>query len=306
MAETGNIQYLTQEQIDKKKWDDCIDKASNGLIYGYSFYLDHMSKQWDALVLNDYEAVMPLPWNRKYGIHYLYQPFLTAQLGLFGNQITKTLLDSFLKAIPSRFKYWDICLNHHNLYGLDAFNLFQRSNYVLELNKKYEELLGAYRENIRRNIRKAEQVGCKVQRQIDPELVIQLALGQMKRQVKEADENVERFRKLLRLLHEKKMASTYGIYLREELVASCIFFFSHNRAYYILVGNHPNGKTIGASHALIDAFIKDHTQTDLILDFEGSDISNLAFFYSSFGATEEKYAAVRLNRLPFYLKWVKR
>jgi hypothetical protein len=43
----------------------------------------------------------------------------------------------------------------------------------------------------------------------------------------------------------------------------------------------------------------------MLLDFEGSDIRNLAFFYSSFGATEEKFAGIKLNKLPFYLKWMK-
>jgi len=103
------------------------------------------------------------------------------------------------------------------------------------------------------------------------------------------------------------MATTYAIVSPQgETVASCVFFFSHKRAYYILVGNHPNGKTLGASHALIDAFIKDHAGQKLLLDFEGSDIPSLAFFYSSFGAEEEKFAGLKLNRLPFYLKWLKK
>ena len=45
------ITYLTYHQINKPKWDACIDKAADGLIYGYSFYLDAMAKNWDALVL---------------------------------------------------------------------------------------------------------------------------------------------------------------------------------------------------------------------------------------------------------------
>ena len=118
--------------------------------------------------------------------------------------------------------------------------------------------------------------------------------------------NVERFRKLYAFLHAKKMATTYGIFSPHgELIASCVFFLSHNRAYYILVGNHPNGKTIGASHALIDEFIKDYAGQHMLLDFEGSDIPSLAFFYSSFGAVEEKYPVIKWNRLPFYLKWMK-
>jgi hypothetical protein len=103
------------------------------------------------------------------------------------------------------------------------------------------------------------------------------------------------------------MSITYGVLsAKKELVASCVFLYSHKRAYYILVGNHPDGRTVGASHALIDAFIKDHAGKDMVLDFEGSDIRNLAFFYSSFGAKEENFAGVKLNRLPFYLKWMKK
>ncbi len=305
MPAAGNIQYLTNKEIDKKKWDYCIDNASNGLIYAYSFYLDAMSRNWDALVLNDYEMVMPLTWNKKFGIHYLYQPFLTAQLGLFGKDPDAWLLGQFLSAIPAKFRYWDFYLNHCNFFELENFRLYQRSNFILDLAKTYEELVKGYSENIRRNIRKAEQVNCTVQKDFAAEKVIELALQQMRNYNKEPLDNVERFRQLYSILHQKKMAITYGVQLNKELVASCIFFFSHNRAYYILVGNHPNGKTIGASHALIDAFIKDHAGKKMLLDFEGSDIRNLAFFYSSFGALEEKYAGIKLNRLPFYLKWLK-
>ncbi len=307
MNEPFTIHYLEHADIDKSKWDRCIDNAGNGLIYAYSFYLDTMAKQWDALVLDDYAAVMPLTWNKKYGIHYLYQPFLTAQLGVFGNNIDAKMLESFLKAIPNKFSYLDIYFNPYNFFALKGFNLYQRSNYVLDLNKPYEELYKAYRENIQRNIKKAEQVGCTVQKDFDVEKVIELAVQQMRTYGKESGDHVDRFRKLYQYLHEQKKAITYGIASSQnELLASCVFFFSHDRAYYILVGNHPNGKTIGASHAVIDAFIKDHAGKKLLLDFEGSDIPSLAFFYSSFGAVEEKYAGIKLNRLPFYIKWMKK
>jgi hypothetical protein len=300
------IKYLSRQQIDNGKWNNCIEKAPNGLIYAYSYYLDQMAVQWDALVTDDYEIVMPLTWNKKYGIYYLYQPFLTAQLGVFGKEITQDTVEQFLRAIPPKFRYWDIYLNHANVFNLQNFKLYQRSNYVLDLAKPYQEIYKEYRENIRRNIRKAEQAGCKLQKDFGVEKVIDLAWRQMKGYGKESKVNVERFSKLYKRLRTDQMAVTYGITLGETLIASCVFFYSHNRAYYILVGNHPNGKTIGASHALIDAFIKDHAGKQLLLDFEGSDIRNLAFFYSSFGAVEEKFAGIRLNKLPFYLKWSKK
>src|SRR6478609_8282347 len=100
MAHAFNIRYLLHHEIDKPKWDRCVKEADNGLIYGYSFYLDHMAYQWDGLVLNDYEAIMPLTWNKKYGICYLYQPFFTASLGVFGSGLNVALVNDFLDAIP--------------------------------------------------------------------------------------------------------------------------------------------------------------------------------------------------------------
>src|SRR5450759_1119721 len=103
-----NILYKKNTEIDKQKWDRCIDESANGLIYGYSLYLDIMSKNWDGLIMGDYAAIMPVTWNRKYGIYYLYQPFFAASLGIFGNGLTGKIISAFLENIPSKYKYWDI------------------------------------------------------------------------------------------------------------------------------------------------------------------------------------------------------
>ncbi|HEV7330887.1 MAG TPA: GNAT family N-acetyltransferase [Flavisolibacter sp.] len=303
MMSHPSIRYVQRSGINIEDWDQCIRNAENGLIYGYSFYLDGMTDHWDALVWEDYAFVMPLPWRKKWGVSYLYQPYLTAQLGIFGTGLTLKIVAAFLMAIPKKFQYWDLSLNHQNLFSIPGYALQQRMNYVLDLNHSYENLLKAYRENIRRNIRKSNQYGCRVVTPLAVEEIIALTKFQPSN-VTEAD--YEAFKKLFRQLAGQDMAKTYGVVSAGgDLLASAVFLFSHNRAYYILVGNHPNGRTLGASHALVDAFIRDHAGQNLLLDFEGSDIRNLAFFYSSFGAQEERYAAIRLNRLPWWIRWIK-
>lgn len=303
MSSGHQIHYLKRHELHAAKWDDCISHAGNGLIYAYSFYLDAMAGDWDALVLNDYEAVMPLPWRRKWQISYLYQPFLTAQLGVFGNDLSAEMVASFLQAVPAKFRYWDFSLNHQNLFGGTGFPLHERMNYVLPLASPYETIYKSYRENIRRNIKKSKDFGCTVTKDISIEKIIALTRFQAK---EIPSQDFAAFQKLFQQLSEKDLGKTYGVCAKDgSLLASAAFLFSHKRAYYLLVGNHPNGRTLGASHALIDAFISDHAGRDLLLDFEGSDIRNLAFFYSSFGAVEEKYAAIKLNRLPWWLRWMK-
>ncbi len=303
IGDANDIQHLKRSEINDVLWNRCITQSANGLIYGYTFYLDAMADNWEALIYKNYEAVMPLPWRKKWGIYYLYQPFLMAQSGVFGSGITAELFELFLQAIPKKFRYWDIALNHQNLFPASSFPVYARSNFVLSLQPAYTDLHNAYRDNIKRNIKKSKQFHCDVITDVAIEKIIELT----KLQATETPENdFDNFRKLFAFLKQRGEAKTYGIVSqKDELLASCVLFFSHKRAYYILVGNHPNGRTLGASHALIDAIIKDHAGRHLWLDFEGSDIRNLAFFYSSFGADEEPYAAIKLNRLPWWAKWLK-
>jgi hypothetical protein len=301
------INYIPQTEIDKQKWDRCIEQSSNGLIYAYSWYLDAMADEWDALVLNDYEAVMPLAWNKKYGIYYLFQPYFCASLGVFSiAKLEQTTVASFLEKIPKHFKYIDIYLNHQNLFSIPSFPMTERVNYILPLGAPYETIESAYRTNLKRNIKKAAQQGLIVKQDMELSDILALAGETMQRVSPISTEQLSRFQVVVAAARKHKSCELLGIYsANDELLASAVFLFSHNRWYYILVGNHPNGKTLGASHYLIDRFIYQHAGTATLLDFEGSDIRNLAFFYSSYGATEERYPALRMNRLPKLLKWMK-
>ena len=116
MPDLPDIQYLPHHEIDKKRWDNVISSASNGLIYAYSVYLDHMSDHWDALVLNDFEAVMPLTWKKKFGIYYLYQPPFAACLGVFGQRLTAEMIDHFVQSIR-------IEISLRQRVGLNSFRL---------------------------------------------------------------------------------------------------------------------------------------------------------------------------------------
>ena len=57
------INYLTNEQIDKSRWDDCVAHAVNGNVYAFSWYLDIVHPGWEALVEmidGNYVTIMPI------------------------------------------------------------------------------------------------------------------------------------------------------------------------------------------------------------------------------------------------------
>ncbi|MGZ5247025.1 MAG: GNAT family N-acetyltransferase [Flavitalea sp.] len=301
------IRYVHRKDIDSRKWDHCIEHANNGLVYGYSWYLDEMAKEWDALISGDYEYVFPLPFRKKYGIYYVYQPAFTAQMGVFGKNVSKDIVAEFIKAIPTRFRLLEVNLNAGNDLSFDPSQLVNRFNFVLDCNKEFDRLRSGFRENILRNIKKAKQYQLSYHTNVQLQEVFELSKQTMLSKTNLSDKDYEHFDRLVKKMFLDGTVEIVGVRdQHHQLLASAVFLFSHGRAYYVMVGNHPNGKTLGASHFLIASFIESHAGQNLLLDFEGSDIPSLAFFYSSFGAVKEIYSALRIYRLPWWAKIFKK
>ena len=299
MTEGNGIRYLRHHEIDLSKWDRCIRQASNGMIYALSDYLEAMAPGWEALIYKDYEAVFPLPVRKKFGWHYIFQPILVAELGLFGNDLTPGLTDRFLDAIPSKFRYIDLPLNYQN--RSERKEVYTRQNFALQLNRDYNDIYDGFNKNVKRNILKAERQHCEIDADTDISNVTALSMKHI------GDAKALRaFEKLFRFFRDQGQAKAYAVRHGNEVIAAAAFLFSHDRAYYVLAGNHDDSRSRGASHSLINAFIKDHARKNILLDFEGSDVPGLAQYYASFGAVPDPYAAVRWNRLPLLLKWLKR
>lgn len=294
------IHYITYKQIDKLKWDACIDSADNGLIYGYSFYLDAMAKYWDALVLNDYEAVMPLTWNKKYGIAYLYQPPFIQQLGIFYkgilNDDTKKL---FIAAVEQRFRFAEIFVNFNN--GIE------QPNFILPLGQSYAFIKNGYKNDLCKNLKHA--AGFSISYQATDEFVVAIELYKSQYasripHVKELD-----YQQFLKLCATAK--STDNLLIRKVvddkqiILAIALLLKDKKRLYNVLSMVTAVGRRCEANHYLFDKLILEFSGQQMVLDFEGSSISGIASFYQNFGAVNEPYFLLRYNHLPWPFKYFK-
>jgi hypothetical protein len=301
------IKYLIQIEIDTKKWDTCIARSINGIIYAYSWYLDIVSPDWEALIYGDYESVMPLTQNRKYGINYLYQPFFTQQLGIFSsNKIDKSLIMAFIHAIPEKFKFVDINLNKYNcIDDLNGFKVKTNITYELDLIHNYEDIFRKYRKNNIRNIRKAIQNKISILKGLMPNDIFHLVKSSgmipgMKKM------HYEMLHQLISAAIRYKTGYLYGAYNeRNTLCAAGFFVYSNNKACFILSVSSEEGKDQSAMFLLVDEFIKDFSNHNIILDFEGSNIFGIARFYEGFGANPFNYPNIKINKLPFPFKLLK-
>ncbi len=299
------IRYLKNKDVDRKLWDGCIASALNPLVYAFSWYLDIICDEWDALVVGNYSAVFPLPLRRKYGISYLYQPPYAQQLGPVSCiQVSSFLADDFLYALPRKFRFAEIFLNTSSFptkHQTIAYN-----NYVLDLSAKYSFLKQGYSENLLRNIKKGEAAGLQVV--LHPDITLITELFSNNRGAGIENHNDPGYFRLRRLYHEAEhrgMARSWGVYNNaNQLLAGALFMFDKERIVFLFSGLSDEGKEKGAMPLLLDHVIREFAGSAIKLDFEGSMDTGLARFYASFGSSMEHYWFFRMNRLPFPFKQI--
>lgn len=304
-----NIRLIRHRDLDKTAWDTCIDKAVNGNIYGFSWYLDIVCDEWDALVAGDYETVFPLTHRKKFGIWYLYQPYFTQQLGVFSiRHITPDIVESFLSAIPGKYRLAEINLNAYNKPDKTKWLVTENLNHELDLIESYSIIKKNYSQNTSRNINRAMRNNIGISSNIKPEDIVTMFRQNKGKQFSHLGEND--YRRFIRLAYEciiKNKAICYGAYTAENtLCAGAIVVFSHRKAVFLFSATNEIARENSAMFLLIDHFIQDLAGNHLTLDFEGSNDPNLARFYKSFGSVRIRYPGLRFYNLPLPVNFLLR
>jgi len=299
------IKYLRNSDINREKWDHCIDNAVNGIIYAYSWYLDIVAENWDALIMEDYKYVMPLPAKRKMMIHYVPRPNHCQQLGVFPSPPNEKIIKDFLLAIPRKFKIVDYCFNIFNQPGFpDKFIFKKNVTYQLDLILPYDELFLNFSTNTKRSIRKAQKNNISIIQGVSMSEFIKL-----KEKYTKGDIPPWHYTQLQQIMiHtlQKGNGMILGAYTAENnLCAAAFFVRSHNTAIYLSAFSTEEGLEKRAMFLLVSHFLKKNSGHALTLDFEGSNIKSVAHFYKGFGATSSTYYEVRRNTLPYPFQWLK-
>ncbi len=293
------IKYLQQKDIDKKKWDECIANSCNGLIYSTSTFLDNMTSNWDGLVMDDYTAIMPLPFRIKIGIFYVFPPAFSQQMGITSIEvITALVIENFLKKIPNKFRYFEMNFNVGNIQTLP--NERERNNYFLPLSSSFESLQKSFSRSALRNIKKAKNENISVQKNVPYTEIINIHRVRFNDAVGAIATDYKRLENLFNALQKRNLLFTIGAFNSKRiLIGGSIYFVFKNRITFIINGNSAESLQNGATHLLMYQTIKQYSNTDFILDFEGSDFPEFARFYQQYGATAEIYKLVKINKLPW-------
>ncbi|WP_340112243.1 hypothetical protein [Maribellus mangrovi] len=288
------IKYLKHSQIDKQKWDACIEKSHNGLMYALSWYLDCVSPNWDVLVLDDYEAVMPLTWRRKYGIKYLFVPYYTHRLGIFGSkEKVEQNSTAFVESIPKSFHHVHYSFNSYNHLQTNKVKLSSNNLDFLKLDSDYKDLQSKYSKNHKKNIRKAKKQNLKIEENIEVSefcndyIGIHSASGKFS----EFEGIFDVFRPLCGRIN--KHLKTYGCRIKSdnETDAVIMLAFFRGRAIFHSAASQ-KGRKNKAQYLLIDHVIRKFSGSGTTMDFAGSNIKSISYRNKGYSASSESFYSV--------------
>jgi len=299
------IKHLLPEEIDHEKWDACINASFNGNAYALSWYLNFAHPEWEALVEDDYNSVMPLPVSTKYGINYILQPFFIQQLGVFSkSNLYPEKIKDFINALPPKIKYLNYNFNIHNKLDVLGLDSRKNKNYMLDLVLDYRSLRSNYNDNTKRNVNKAHKNKLQLLKNIKPSELIKLFRENKGTDISTFnDEDYKNLERIIYMSMHKGVGYIYGVYDAENQLCAAAFFLRHlNRLIFLFSGSNEIARENRAMFFLIDSIIKNNSPSPMTLDFEGSNDINLARFYKGFGSTEAFYDTLILNRAGFPLK----
>ncbi|MCX6231980.1 MAG: hypothetical protein NTZ33_10600 [Bacteroidetes bacterium] len=300
------IQFLQHNEINKAKWDECIDNAVNGIAYVYSWYLDVVCSNWCALVLDDYQAVFPMAINKKMNISYIYQPFFTRYYGLYSkNEIDTVIVNQFFDAIPKQFKYIEFNIHESNVPGNTDLQLKERSYQALDINKPYEDIFNNFKYDARRTIKNAEKK-LRIIENIEAENIVNLFRTNKGKQLKDIkDKDYDSLLNIIKTVNSRNCGISVGVLNEKDELISAAFFIKSNRRIIFLKGSaNAEGKENGAMYLTINHIVKNNAGLADLFDFGGSSLEGIASFNHKFRPKNYVYLQVKKNNLPFIIKLI--
>ncbi len=300
-----NIRYLKHNEIDKIKWDHTIKNSFNHLPYAYSWYLDCVCPNWHALVTENYEFVFPITLRRKAGVKYLYQPYFTQQLGLFSvEEFSSSELKNFLRIAGAKFRFIEINLNASCLFL--EMRSETRITHHLELSISYDNIFKSFNENTRRNIRKADKNNFTLIQNNDSNTLIKIFASETGKKTNLKSKDYLLLELLIHQAIKKRTGKIFHVINNDGIPCAGMFLLDSKKIMINLFNcATTESKNLGAMYFLFNELIKMHSNSDMIFDFEGSEIPEVARFYKGFGGAVVRYPYYRRNHLHWSLKWLK-
>ena len=283
------INFVHRKELDLDKYNQCIQTAHNARMYAFSWYLDAVSDYWGVLVQDDYQKVMPLPYRKKWAISYTVIPSWVQQLSVYSpDALTLPEITDFIAAIPRQFKKLNLSISSKIPPNGSGFRTMM--NYVIPLNRSYEELAKNYSKGRKSDLKKARHSSVEIRSIDSAEALVEQFVQLKGTEVKLPKVEYQKLITLCARLKKRTCIEILEVYDENSArLGGAIFLIEATRITYLFSVSNSEGRAKNIMSLLIDYMIMRHANSELLFDFEGSILASLASFFKSFGAIPEPY-----------------
>ena len=305
------IIYVPYAAINKGKWDACINSALHPCLYVTSIYADAMAGKWDALILGDYQTVMPLYARKKAGIKYLCQPAFLPHGGIFSaSPITIKTTEAFIGKALEIFNFADIGLAYPVQVGhtFKHMRVQERNNFVVHLALPYPEIRGRYAPGFTKSLNRLKKLSLQYMASEDIKEVTDLFKSLYLDKIAGLENaDVKKMAALCKAMQVNNNTIIRKAYSSDkELLCAVILLKYRDRLYNMISCITTAGKKAEANYFLYDKIMEEFSGKGMALDLEGSDIKGVADFYRKMSPENEPSCSIRYNNLPPLLKLFKK
>lgn len=272
------IKKVSRQNLDIEKYNKCLTSSVNYLVYAEIWFLDVViQKKWDCLVLNDYEAIMPLPFIKKFGVKFITQPIHCQQLGVFHQHVFTQnqflLFENYLKKrLVKGYNFNESNTVQFNPKGSKMINQ------TLVIDENYKESLSKM---VNRNINFFNKQNLTIQADLSIDEMLEF-----KSKHKNHELDLLNFKQILNELVRQNSLQILSV-KNQDLIGYICFLMAKNRIIYLDSAVSEVGKKLKVPTGIINHILEDNK--GLILDFEGSSIPAIQKFYKGFGAEINYY-----------------
>ncbi|MFP3590624.1 hypothetical protein [Chryseobacterium sp. SIMBA_038] len=282
------IRRLKYNEIDFKKYTECLENSEQRKYSATKDFLDVTSgKNWEILVYGDYEAIMPIAFERKFGcIKLVINPKLCQQLGIFSKTDVTEINDAFLSFFEAKYNIWYYAFNDVNKFSK---NLKERKNFLI-YPADYNEVRQKYSPKRKRKLRlDAEILQNSEVREVTMneaiDFISQNTIGAKDEEDKK--EFLQTFSDFEKAQHLKLTAFFY-----HKTIINIIAVYSDEKALALLgTFNAKEHIKLSGSSVIIDHIISENIHNK-IFDFEGSDVPAIEEFFRGFRPELQMYPTI--------------
>lgn len=271
------IRRLRYDEIDFSKYTYCLKNSEQCKYSAAKDFLDiSADKQWELLIYNDYEAVMPIPFVYKFGLKIVHNPMLCQQLGIFSAKDSVEMNERFLTYLEKNYLIRIYPFNDVNSFHS---NLKNKKNYLIYPDS-YENVYSKYSPKRKRKLRSEPEIlsnsEIKAVNFNDAEEFIESNfLGADK------ENDIARFINIFREFSLREYVTLYAYYFQGNII-NVIAIYSDEKTNVLLgTFNDKDFVKISGASFLIDHVIKNNIDKK-IFDFEGSELPNVEEFFRGF------------------------